>query len=114
VSPVASNTVDLATGQRLTLFGAVANTYGHPMHRWLGLDDLSVIGSKDPTRHGELLHVSIARQDRYPSWDEILAVKEAFFGDVDAMMVLPKKSDYVNIHNHCFHLWQTPAEWGVL
>lgn len=62
---------------------------------------------------GWLKHVSISREDRYPSWDEILEVKENFFGDVDCMMVMPKKEDYVNFHKNTFHIWKTPQDWGI-
>jgi hypothetical protein len=78
-------------------------------------DGLAVIRSIDPTPHGELLHASVSRRDRYPSWDEIHAVRDIVFPkDVDVMMMLPRAGDYVNVHPNCFHLWQTPKEWGVL
>ena len=77
-------------------------------------DGLGVLYSVDKTPKGVLKHLSISRLDRYPHWDEILKIKEHFFGDVDAMMVMPKKSDYVNIHRNCFHVWETPTEWDIL
>lgn len=78
-------------------------------------DGLAVTASLDVTpRWGPLLHVCVSRHDRHPTWDEIHAVKDAFFGDdVDAMMVLPRAEDYVNIHRHAFHLWQTPEGWRL-
>ena len=76
---------------------------------------LQVIASYDRTQHGELLHVSISRRDRYPTWGEIKAVREAFFeADEDVMMLLPKRAHYVNVHPNCFHLWQTPTAWNVM
>lgn len=78
-------------------------------------DKLRVIASLDETQHGELLHVSLSFPDRDPSWSDILNVRYAFFSDdIDTMMVLPKLADYVNVHQHAFHIWQTPTEWGVL
>ncbi|MFB3926754.1 MAG: hypothetical protein ACE14T_11940 [Syntrophales bacterium] len=77
------------------------------------IDDLHVFYSEDNTPWGFLKHASISRSDRYPTWEEILAVKEELFGDIDCMMVMPKKEDYVNIHNNCFHVWQTPENWGI-
>jgi hypothetical protein len=75
-------------------------------------DGLSIIKSLDYfDKFGKMLHVSVARKDRYPHWDEILEIKEHFFGDIDCMMMLPKKSDYVNIHPNCFHIWQCPKSW---
>lgn len=82
---------------------------------WKTQNGVRVIASMDDTEtHGVLLHVSLSRADRLPNWDEIRAIKEAFFGDeIDAMMVLPKKIDYVNQHQYCFHLWETPVTWGI-
>ena len=75
---------------------------------------LGVIKTIDNTpKWGELKHVSVSRQDRYPSWNEIIEVKDNFFGDIDCMMVMPKKDDYVNIHKNCFHIWQMPESWGI-
>lgn len=76
--------------------------------------DFAVAASIDDTRWGLLLHVSMSHHDHDPSWEEIKLVKDAFFpGDCDAMMMLPRKADYVNIHSHTFHLIQCPQEWGI-
>ncbi len=65
---------------------------------------ISVIASVDA---GDL-HVSIAHSQRYPTWDEILAVRAwAFPDDTEVVMVLARKGEYVNIHNNCFHLWES-------
>ena len=88
--------------------------FGHGAH-WRTRDGLLVIASMDPTPHGLLLHVSMSYSNRNPKWAEIRAVRDAFFpSTVDCMMVLPRAEDYVNIHAHTFHIWQTPAAWGVL
>jgi hypothetical protein len=85
-----------------------------PLHIWRGPKQLGVLGSMDPTPHGNLLHVSLTYPDHDPSWKVIRAVRDAFFpATVDVMMVLPRAEDYVNIHPHCFHLWQTPVGWGI-
>jgi len=67
----------------------------------------------EPNKHGMLHHLSISCADRYPTWDEIVAAKGQIMGDVDAMMVLPRKRDYVNVMTKCFHVWETPVEWGI-
>lgn len=76
---------------------------------------LLVIASIDQTRKwGPLLHVTMSYKDRNPSWREIRLIKDAFYGTArDAMMVLPREPDYVNVHRHCFHLWETPESWGM-
>lgn len=77
-------------------------------------DGMRIIASLDGTPHGRLLHVSLSYADRDPSWEDIRAVRDAFYPeDVDVMMVLPRAADYVNVHEHCFHLWQTPTVWGI-
>ena len=77
-------------------------------------DGLAVISSTDLTpRWGALLHVSMSYPDRDPDWTTIKLVRDAFFGDVDCMMVLPKSRDWVNVHDHTFHLTKTPERWGL-
>lgn len=67
----------------------------------------------DP-KFNALLHVSMSYPDHDPSWEEIKMVRAVFFPrDVDAMMILPRAGNYVNKHEHCFHLWQCPGEWTI-
>lgn len=74
-----------------------------------------VLATMDQTPHGDLLHVSLIYPNRLPSWEDLRQVKDAFFGDdLDAMMVIPKAEDYINVHQYCFHIWQTPRTWGLL
>jgi hypothetical protein len=61
-----------------------------------------------------LLHVSIAHPGRYPTWDEIHVIKEELFGERQAMMILPEKALYVNMHKNCFHLWEMPFRWEAM
>jgi hypothetical protein len=54
-----------------------------------------------------LWHLSIAHEDRYPTWDEVADVRyELIPEDVTMAMLLPPPGEYVNAHEHCFHLWQ--------
>ena len=80
-----------------------------------GPNGIQVIESTDNTpKWGPLKHVSISRPDCYPTWDEIVAVKLELFGDrKDAIMVIPKRENYVNIHENCFHLWESPESWDL-
>ncbi len=51
-------------------------------------------------------HLSISLSHRYPTWDEILDARYTFFPDTqEVVQVLPPKSEYVNMHRNCFHLW---------
>ncbi len=53
-------------------------------------------------------HVSFSHSNRYPTWDEILEIRAwAFPEEMEVVMVLARKSEYVNIHPNCFHLWES-------
>ncbi len=80
-----------------------------------GPHEIHVLESTDNTpKWGNLKHVSISKPDSYPSWDEILEVKLKLFGDrKDAIMVIPKRENYVNVHENCFHLWESPESWDL-
>jgi len=52
-------------------------------------------------------HVSISGEFLPPDWDVMCHVKSLFWDDEEVVMQLhPKKSDYVNVHNNCLHLWK--------
>lgn len=63
---------------------------------------LKVFAGQEP---GIGWHLSISHPSRYPNWDEIKDARYRFCpDDVDMVMHLPPRSQYVNVHNHCFHL----------
>ena len=67
---------------------------------------VSVIATREPHEGTTWLHISLARRDRYPTWEEIRFIKDLFVGrDKDAVMILPHEVDYINIHKNCFHLY---------
>ena len=52
-------------------------------------------------------HVSVSRQDRCPTWDEMCQIKAMFWDDEDCVIQFhPARSDYVNNHPNCLHLWR--------
>lgn len=58
-------------------------------------------------------HVSISLQylkrkvERCPNWDEMCYIKNLFWGEDDAVIQFhPPKSEYVNLHKYCLHLWR--------
>lgn len=56
-------------------------------------------------------HLSISHKERYPTWDEIREARYNFVPDAVTMaMILPPRSEYVNLHDHCFHLHQIEGE----
>ena len=80
-----------------------------------GPKDVAVLATIDQTdRFGDLLHVSLSFAHRDPKWSEIKIVRALFFPDtIDVMMMLPAAEDYVNIHEHTFHMQQTPERWKM-
>lgn len=66
-------------------------------------------------------HVSIAYANRTPTWDEMCKVKDMFWNDNECVVQYhPPKSEYVNLHPYCLHLWrqignefQTPPKFYV-
>lgn len=60
-----------------------------------------------PPEETTLWHLSIAHPRRYPTWDEIADVRyELCPAEITMALLLPPPDEYVNEHEHCFHLWQ--------
>lgn len=81
--------------------------FKHPTHNhigdWYMCGDLRVCVARE---HG-LWHLSISHPLRYPTWDEIYTARyDLLPGDINTAILLPKKSEYVNIHPNCFHVYQ--------
>lgn len=52
------------------------------------------------------VHVSVSRERHVPSHGDMVRVKEVFLGIARyAYAVYPPRSEYVNIHPNCLHLW---------
>lgn len=52
-------------------------------------------------------HVSVSLPNRCPTWVEMDMIKRLFWNDEDAVMQLhPPRSDWVNLHPYCLHLWR--------
>ena len=66
-------------------------------------------------------HISVSRKDRCPTWNEMCQVKDLFWDEDDCVVQYhPPKSDYVNLHPYCLHLWRPirvemprPPKWMV-
>lgn len=66
----------------------------------------SVIWSSN---EGGYEHVSVSpkKKFRIPTWDDMCALKDIFFGDEEEVyQIHPKKSHYVNLKENCLHLWK--------
>jgi hypothetical protein len=79
-----------------------------------------------PLKHGQRVfvmsgdglgweHVSVSRKDRCPTWDEMCQIKDLFWDDTDCVVQYhPPRSEYVNNHPYCLHLWrQIGAEFPL-
>lgn len=52
-------------------------------------------------------HVSVSRTDRCLTWEEMCQVKAMFWCEDDCVLQFhPPKSEYVNNHPYCLHLWR--------
>jgi hypothetical protein len=52
-------------------------------------------------------HVSVSLKTRCPTWEEMCYVREKFFADDEWVMQLhPPKTENVNYHPFCLHLWR--------
>ena len=57
-------------------------------------------------------HLSISRKDRLPSWEEIRDARYACIPDEATMaLLLPPRSEYVNVHEFCIQLYEIPGEY---
>jgi hypothetical protein len=74
----------------------------------------------------EHVSVSIKKKNgtqinRCPTWEEMCLVKDLFWDDEDVVIQYhPKKSEYINNHKYCLHLWrpnnknfETPSKYMV-
>jgi hypothetical protein len=66
--------------------------------------ELTVLVSQDAGRW----HLSISSPSTNPSWEDITEARYRFLSaEAFMVMCLPPKEFYVNVHQHCFHLWET-------
>ena len=66
-----------------------------------------VIASIDGEGENTWEHVSVSHPQRTPSWDVMCKMKDLFFDDEEKVIQFhPKKSQYVNFHEHCLHMWR--------
>ena len=53
--------------------------------------------------------VSVLNEDRCPTWEEMVKVKDWFFRpEVCVVQYHPPKADNINYHPYCLHLWHHP------
>lgn len=53
------------------------------------------------------VHVVSNGKERTPTWSEMCKIKDMFWDETETVVQFhPKKSEYVNNHKHCLHLWK--------
>lgn len=56
-------------------------------------------------------HVSVSLAKRCPNWPEMCFIKDLFWSEEEVVMQLhPRRSEYVNNHDYCLHLWRPLRE----
>jgi hypothetical protein len=80
--------------------------FNHPMggdwYRWGNV-------TAHVAQEGGLWHISVSVPYRYPTWAEIYTAWYDLVpgaGEITGAILLPRKSEYVNIHPNCFHVHQ--------
>jgi hypothetical protein len=52
-------------------------------------------------------HVSVSTEHRTPNWAEMCFVKDLFWSEDECVVQFhPPKSQYINCHPYCLHLWK--------
>lgn len=56
-------------------------------------------------------HVSVSLPNRCPEWGEMCRIKRIFWDEEDAVIQIhPPKSEYVDNHPYCLHLWRKAGD----
>ena len=67
---------------------------------------LNIISSGHDDHYG-WEHVSVSTPKRAPNWKEMCFVKDLFWDEEECVIQYhPPKSEYVNHHPNCLHMWR--------
>lgn len=87
------------------IFPALLAAHRLAVLRAIASDETGWIESKMPLPAWE--HVSVSTPIRCPTWEEMCYIKNIFWDEEDVVIQFhPRKSDYVNFHPYCLHLWR--------
>jgi len=93
---------DLSAIEHLRLTDPNAGNNGYWKFHYKG-KDLFVIASDGEGWD----HVSVSLRNRCPTWEEMCFVKDSFFDPEETVIQYhPPKSEYVNCHDYCLHMWR--------
>lgn len=52
-------------------------------------------------------HLSVSMPSRTPTWEQMCRMKDIFWNEEETCVEYhPAKSQYVNLHPHCLHIWR--------
>jgi hypothetical protein len=89
----------IPTARQVELLTGPENAY----LRCYRLGECSVVVTRERGRW----HLSIAHPGRLPTWEEVASARYALLpGDLVCGMVLPPREAYVNLHEHCFQVFE--------
>jgi len=73
---------------------------------------IQIVAQFEDNDYGHLGHVVIFHPDRVVSLEEILEIRDILFpGNIEVMIVLPKKERYKHLQRNGVHLWEMPFTW---
>jgi hypothetical protein len=75
----------------------------------VGANGYSVIVSRDPLcgdRDDMRWHVSVAGERDVPTWADLAAIAHGARPGVPFALGVPPRSWWLNVHEHCLHLWE--------
>lgn len=88
---------------RLELYGMMGDEYNGAFELKIKGETYNVIASNG----GGWEHVSISHKRKIPSWSTMCLLKDMFFEEDEVVMQIhPRKSEYINTHKNCLHLWK--------
>ena len=82
----------------------------------IGLKRRAVVVSCNGDNGSGWEHVSVhiiqgKKRQETPTWNDMCFIKNLFWSDDEVVIQFhPRKSEYVNVHNHCLHMWRSLNE----
>jgi len=94
--------------QSRVCIGVLASDESYGLCGAFYIQGLRIIADDGKDREAEgWEHVSVSREDRTPTWEEMCFVKNLFWEDYECVIQLhPPSSKHINIHPNCLHLWK--------
>jgi len=104
---------DVIKSPRLTIIhaegGCLSAYLSHPDYKPTQI--AIIAGWNETAKDGRPLeHVSVSLARRCPTWDEMSMIKDIFWEDEEEVIQFhPKKSENINLHPYCLHMWRKPG-----